>query len=84
MHQAEALGFHPFDGGARLGQLFDFDGGRQVSYLCDYLEDLNASFIIEEPHYFDRDYLAEVAAFYSSSSRGYKNICLRLHFFRRE
>lgn len=55
----------------------------QVQYLRDYLADLGAETVVEEPEYFDRDYLAEHAAFYSSSVRGYVNHCRRLHFFSR-
>ena len=54
---------------------------RQTLYLEDYLSELNARVILREPRYFDRDYLAEFAAFYSVSSKGYENICERLHFF---
>ena len=54
---------------------------RQLLYLDRYLSMLNAKVIIKEPKYFDRDYLAEFAAFYSVSSKGYTNICERLHFF---
>jgi hypothetical protein len=54
---------------------------RQVRYVRRYLMGLNASSILIEPHYFDRDYLAEHSAFYSLSTRGYPNHCLRLHFF---
>ena len=53
----------------------------QVLYLRCYLEDLSAKTVIEEPEYFDRDYLAEFSAFYSVSSRGYTNRCRRIHFF---
>jgi len=60
------------------------DESNQVNYLLCYLGDLSATTVIEEPNYFDRDYLAEFAAFYSVSSRGYKNICRRLHFFSKE
>ena len=53
----------------------------QTQYLQNYLSELNAKAILREPNYFDRDYLAEFAAFYSVSSKGYPNICERLHFF---
>ncbi len=53
----------------------------QVSYLLSYLDELEATTIVEEINYFDRDYLAEFSAFYSVSSKGYQNICRRLHFF---
>jgi hypothetical protein len=54
---------------------------RQALYLEDYLTELEAKVVLREPRYFDRDYLAEFAAFYSVSSKGYKNICERFHFF---
>lgn len=54
---------------------------QQLLYLERYLSMLNTTVIIKEPKYFDRDYLAEFAAFYSVSSKGYPNICERLHFF---
>jgi len=53
----------------------------QASYLRCYLADLACSTILEEPLYFDRDYLAEYSAFYSTSTRSYGNRCRRLHFF---
>lgn len=56
-------------------------GSPQSEYLQCYLEGLYAKMVIEEQNYFDRDYLAEFAEFYSQSSRGYPNICRRLHFF---
>lgn len=55
--------------------------GRQALYLRHYLGDLDATTVIEEPAYFDRDYLAEFAAFYGVSARGYSNRCRRCHFF---
>lgn len=54
---------------------------RQLTYLRDYLRALGTTWALEEPYYFDRDYLSEFAAFYSSSARGYPNVCRRLHFF---
>lgn len=53
----------------------------QVQYLRSYLCDLKARSYIEEPYYFDRDYLAEFATFYSTSARGYENHCRRLTLF---
>jgi hypothetical protein len=43
---------------------------------------LGARTVIEEPHYFDRDYLAEFKSFYSQSTYGYPNTCRRLHVFK--
>lgn len=53
----------------------------QAIYLRRYLEDLGATTVLTEPYYFDRDYLAEFAAFYCVSAAGYPNVCRRLHFF---
>jgi hypothetical protein len=53
----------------------------QVQYLRCYLADLCAASVIEEPLYFDRDYLSEFSTFYSTSARGYSNACRRLHVF---
>lgn len=53
----------------------------QVQFVRRYLKDRAATATLIEPHYFDRDYLAEFQAFYSTSSRGYRNVCRRLHFF---
>ena len=54
---------------------------RQTLYLERYISELKAKIVLREPKYFDRDYLAEFASFYSVSSKGYPNICERLHFF---
>ncbi|MFK8080756.1 MAG: hypothetical protein AB8B97_10760 [Granulosicoccus sp.] len=77
MHQAASLEFHPFD----ENYFSDLPSSRQLRYLYCYLRDLDAKTILAEPHYFDKDYLSEFAAFYSVSSRGYPNTCRRLHFF---
>jgi len=53
----------------------------QLQYIRTYLSDLSAQTVIEELQYFDRDYLSEFSAFYSTSAHGYKNTCKRLHFF---
>jgi len=54
---------------------------RQVRYLRVYLADLGAQAIVEEPVYFDRDFLSEFSAFYATSARGYQNACRRYHVF---
>lgn len=54
---------------------------KQVRYLRCYLHDLKARSVVIEPNYFDRDYLAEFAAFYATSAAGYSNLCRRVHFF---
>jgi hypothetical protein len=53
----------------------------QASYLLYYFADLNAQSLLVEPTYFDRDYLAEFSAFYSTSAKGYSNCCRRIHYF---
>ncbi|MFN0149957.1 MAG: hypothetical protein ACKVU1_04485 [bacterium] len=55
--------------------------GFQRDYTLAYLQDLGATSVVEEPLYFDRDYLSDFATFYAVSSRGYPNTCRRLHFF---
>lgn len=79
MHGPRELLFHTFAGDS--DPLISFVDHPQISYLRGYLADLGASSILEEPNYFDRDYLAEFSAFYSVSAAGYPNICRRLHFF---
>lgn len=77
-HGPKALRFSEFD-------VASFPDGvatsNQVAYLRSYLADLAAQSILEEPQYFDRDYLAEFTAFYGTSARGYENVCRRLHLF---
>jgi hypothetical protein len=53
----------------------------QMVYLGKYLNLLGCKTIVIENHYIDRDYISDVALFYSRSLRGYSNFCHRLHFF---
>jgi hypothetical protein len=53
----------------------------QAAYLRCYLSDMGCKTVVEEPVYFDRDYLSEFSAFYGTSTRGYSNRCRRIHFF---
>lgn len=53
----------------------------QAKYLRAYLSVFDAKSVIEEPYYFDRDYLDEFTNFYGRSSQGYPNVCKRIHFF---
>jgi hypothetical protein len=53
----------------------------QANYIVNYLLHLEANVVIVEQNYFDRDYLNEFSKFYSKSSKGYPNICKRVHFF---
>ncbi len=78
MHSPRPLEVSPFGADDELSKLGASD---QALYVRRYLEDLGAATIVTEPYYFDRDYLAELAAFYSLSAHGYPNICRRLHFF---
>src|ERR1700730_84174 len=55
----------------------------QVTYLENYLNGLKCATILEEDHYLDRDYIEDLALFYSRSLRNYPNYCRRLHFFSR-
>ncbi|MCA8974733.1 MAG: hypothetical protein KDC98_08425 [Planctomycetes bacterium] len=73
------LRFHDFNG--QKDPLVALGRRDQAVYLRHYLADLGATTVLEEPAYFDRDYLSEFAAFYGVSSRGYSNRCRRCHFF---
>ena len=53
----------------------------QIQYLGDYLKKLRCGTVVVESHYIDRDYIDDVALFYSRSLRSYPNYCERLHFF---
>ncbi len=55
----------------------------QAQYLRCYLSDLGAKAVIEEPEYFDRDYLDEYSAYYSRVATATPNRCRRLHFVSR-
>jgi len=78
LHEPKPLVFSKFGQNDGLSAL---PPSHQVQYLKEYLRDLGVQAVVEEPNYFDRDYLAEFSAFYAISSRGYPNICKRLHFF---
>jgi hypothetical protein len=77
LSSASSLRFHDFKAADPLLGLHN----AQSVYLHDYLIDLKARSVVEEPTYFDHDYLAEFEAFYARSSRSYPNTCRRLHFF---
>lgn len=53
----------------------------QVTYLGVYLSSLGCKTVVSESHYIDRDYIHDMALFYSRSLRWYPNFCQRLHFF---
>ena len=54
----------------------------QITYLGVYLAHLGCKTVVVESHYVDRDYIHDMALFYSLSLRSYPNHCQRLHFFR--
>lgn len=53
----------------------------QRKYLQQYLTDLGATTVVEEPEYFDSDFLAAYAAFYATTAVARSNRCRRLLFF---
>src|SRR5437762_864388 len=53
----------------------------QLKYLGNYLSTLGCKTIVVEGHYIDRDYMDDVALFYSRNLRSYPNHCYRLNFF---
>ncbi len=53
----------------------------QINYLGFYLKRLGCRSVLIEGHYIDRDFIDDLALFYSRSLRGYSNECQRLHFF---
>src|SRR3954471_18494869 len=53
----------------------------QLTYLGSYLSQLGCKTVVIEDHYVDREYIDDVALFYSRSLRAYPNYCYRLHFF---
>ena len=82
MHRPQPLQFLEFK--TQCSVLSDIESTLQGKYLTNYLRGLGAKKILLEPNYFDRDYLSEFSAFYSTSVHGYKNICQRVHFFSDE
>lgn len=53
----------------------------QITYLGVYLAKLGCKSVVLETHYVDRDFIDDVARFYSRNLRAYPNYCTRLHFF---
>ena len=82
MHPAQPLRYVDF--GSFKDPLVEIErevNAPQAQYLRCYLHDLRAVTVVIEPNYFDRDYLAEFAEFYATTSAGYANICERAHYF---
>ncbi len=75
MHTPQSLKFSDFESANFV------TSSQHGQYLINYLKGLEVKKILVEPNYFDRDYLSEFSAFYSTSAYGYKNICQRVHFF---
>lgn len=78
-HRPRPLRFHAAEG--PTDPLVALGDSKQAHYARSYLYDLDCRVIVEEPYYFDHDYLAEFAAFYGASARGYSNVCRRLTLF---
>ena len=77
-----ALRIHAFGDGDPLEALAHGErGAAHAAYVRAYLADLGAASVLEETEYFDRDWLAEFAAFYVKGVRPLPNTCRRLHFF---
>ena len=79
-HAAQPLRFHAAED-PNTDPLVALGDTNQALYLRCYLFDLDCRVLVEEPHYFDHDYLAEFGAFYGASARGYVNVCRRLTLF---
>ena len=79
MHKPSSLQFVSFE--SKDNPLTEAQNTPQAEYLKDYLKNLDVKQILIESNYFDRDYLSEFSAFYSTSVSGYKNVCKRIHFF---
>jgi len=86
-YPAKTFQFHRFVSG-HLADRYERPKGElhqwppiQVSYLDNYIAVLGCKTIIEETHYVDRDYIADLSLFYGKSLRNYPNFCRRLHFF---
>jgi hypothetical protein len=67
--------------GRPIGLLEDAWPPPQLVYLRAYLGRLGCKTVLVEHHYIDRDFIADLAAFYSRSLRDYPNYCQRVHFF---
>jgi hypothetical protein len=79
-YEPKSLRFHAAED-RRSDPLIALGEMDQALYLRSYLWDLDCQIIVEEPYYFDYDYLAEFGAFYGASARGYDNVCRRLTLF---
>ena len=55
-----------------------------IAYLDQYLTKLVCKTIVVEPHYIDRNFLEDYAAYYVRCFEAYSRVCARLHFFDEE
>lgn len=53
----------------------------QIEYIYRYLKDLNATTVLLESQYVDKDYLDDYSKFYVRRFSSKDNKCARLHFF---
>ena len=60
------------------------DNKFQCKYFREYFHDLDASTIVVEKPYVDRDFLEDFSAYYVRCFHEYKRWCARLHFFSRQ
>ena len=82
MHRAKPLSFGKFQGcDDPIAGPGSQPRSNQLNYLACYLKGLHAQRYILEPNYFDLDYLEEFSSFYSLNTRGYSNLCRRVHYF---
>src|ERR1700677_4093702 len=79
-YEPKPLVFHAAED-RRSDPLIALGDTKQALYVRSYLYDLDCQVIVEEPYYFDHDYLAEFGAFYGASARGYQNVYSRLTLF---
>ncbi|MCT8127550.1 MULTISPECIES: hypothetical protein [Gammaproteobacteria] len=69
----------------RFGDNFpDIVKKQQVGFIYNYLKELNATSILLESEYVDRDYLEDYSRYYVKCFNRYGERCARLHFFSSE
>jgi hypothetical protein len=57
---------------------------RQINYIFNYLKEIDASSVVLESKYVDRDFLEDFSNYYVKCFNGYGSKCARLHFFSSE
>lgn len=90
-----AVSFLPLDAGTSLATLLQLEPPAfrtveetflQLEYLADYvrredLSPLQGRSVTIEPHYVDRDFMADHSVLFASTLRPPPNYCRRIHFF---